>query len=76
MEEAYKVLEEKKLLVDSEGAQIVDLEAFKLGKTVIRNRLGATLYLTRDVSAAKSRWEKYAVLLLGTQPIQSYNLVP
>jgi len=59
MEVAYKVLQEKNLLVDSEGAQIVDLEAYKLGKTVIRNRLGTTLYLTRDVSAAKARWDKF-----------------
>jgi arginyl-tRNA synthetase len=59
MMEAYKLLEEKKLLVDSDNAQIIDLEEYKLGKTVVRNNLGATLYITRDISAAKSRWEKY-----------------
>jgi len=34
-------------------------QPYKLGKTVIRNKLGATLYLTRDLSAAKNRWDKY-----------------
>jgi len=56
---AFALLQEKKLLVEDQGAEIVDLSAYKLGKTVVRNRLGATLYLTRDISAAKSRWDKY-----------------
>jgi len=46
-------------LVDSQGAEIVDLEEYKLGKSIVKNRLGASLYLTRDLSAAKNRWDKY-----------------
>eukprot|EP01128_Nolandella_sp_AFSM9_P001169 TRINITY_DN11289_c0_g1_i1.p1 TRINITY_DN11289_c0_g1~~TRINITY_DN11289_c0_g1_i1.p1 ORF type:complete len:597 (+),score=187.49 TRINITY_DN11289_c0_g1_i1:158-1792(+) len=59
MVNAYKILEEKGLLEDSEGAKIVNLKKYKLPNVVIRSKLGATLYLTRDLAAAKNRYDKF-----------------
>ncbi|KAI8148641.1 hypothetical protein BJV82DRAFT_592806 [Fennellomyces sp. T-0311] len=59
MDRAMKQLEESGLLQDSEGAKLIDLEKYKLGKTVVQKRDGTTLYLTRDIGAALERYEKY-----------------
>ncbi|MBI3892516.1 MAG: arginine--tRNA ligase [Candidatus Wallbacteria bacterium] len=47
------------LLVESQGAQVVDLEAHKLPPCLIQKSDGATLYATRDLSAAIYRMESY-----------------
>jgi arginyl-tRNA synthetase len=44
---------------ESQGAQIVDLEAEGLGKAIVVKKDGTTLYLTRDIAAAQYRFEKY-----------------
>jgi arginyl-tRNA synthetase len=49
----------KGLLEESEGAQIVDLDAYGLGKALIRKSDGSTLYITRDIAAAVYRKEHY-----------------
>jgi arginyl-tRNA synthetase len=59
MPKVVKELEEKGLLVESQGAKIVDLEAFDLGACLIQKSDGASLYATRDIAAAKSRYEDY-----------------
>ncbi|KAL7321066.1 arginyl-tRNA synthetase [Mucor circinelloides] len=59
MAEAMKLLHECKLLEESEGALIIDMEKYKLGKTVVQKKDGTTLYLTRDIGAAMERYEKY-----------------
>lgn len=51
-------LKEKGLLVESEGAQIVELE--NMPPALIRKNDGATLYMTRDLAALKYRLEQYA----------------
>jgi arginyl-tRNA synthetase len=57
---AVKTLQEKNLLVtDEKGGEIVDLKKFKLGVTVVRKQDGATLYITRDIAAAKARADEY-----------------
>ena len=57
---AVKTLEEKSLLqTDQKGAQIVDLSKFKANVAVIKKSDGATLYITRDLAAAKARYEQY-----------------
>ena len=48
-------LEDKGLLKDSEGAKIVELSEFGLTDALIQKSDGATLYITRDVAAAKYR---------------------
>ncbi|KAF9408564.1 hypothetical protein BGZ94_002270, partial [Podila epigama] len=59
MERALKMLHEKKLLTESDGALIVDLTAYKLGICVVQKKDGTTLYITRDIGAALERYEKY-----------------
>ncbi|KAG2208686.1 hypothetical protein INT47_007785 [Mucor saturninus] len=59
MAAAMKLLHECKLLEESEGALIIDMEKHKLGKTVVQKKDGTTLYLTRDIGAAMERYEKY-----------------
>ncbi|KAI7898579.1 uncharacterized protein BX663DRAFT_524661 [Cokeromyces recurvatus] len=59
MERAMKMLHDCNLLQESEGALIIDMEKYKLGKTVVQKKDGTTLYLTRDIGAAMERYEKY-----------------
>lgn len=48
-------LAKKNLLVESEGAMIVDLEKYKMPPCLILRRDGGTLYPTRDIAAALYR---------------------
>jgi len=61
MEQVAKIMWEKKVCEDSEGAVIVDLtpHSKKLGKAVVKKKDGTSLYLTRDIGAAIERVEKY-----------------
>ena len=59
MEDTIKLLAEKGLLEESEGAQIVNLEEYKLGVCLIKKSDGATLYATRDITAAIERQNDY-----------------
>lgn len=59
MDRALKMLHEKKLLTESDGALIVDLNKYKLGICVVQKKDGTTLYITRDIGAAIERYEKY-----------------
>jgi len=52
-------LKEKKLLKKSKGAQIVDLKKYGLDVSLIEKSDGTTLYSTRDLAAAISRYNKY-----------------
>ncbi|PSK58595.1 Arginine--tRNA ligase, cytoplasmic [Elsinoe australis] len=62
MEDAARVMAEKKVSEESEGAIVVDLTKYakKLGKALVRKKDGTSLYLTRDIGAAKERMDKYA----------------
>ncbi|KAF9918727.1 hypothetical protein FBU30_011290 [Linnemannia zychae] len=59
MDRALKLLHEKNLLTESDGALIVDLTKYKLGICVVQKKDGTTLYITRDIGAALERYEKY-----------------
>ena len=52
-------LKEKGLLIESQGAQIVDLEPFGLTPCLILRSDGASLYATRDLAAAFYRKKEY-----------------
>jgi arginyl-tRNA synthetase len=56
---ASTVLEERGLLVQDKGATLINLEKFKLAKPLIKKRDGTSLYLTRDIGAAKQRYDEY-----------------
>lgn len=59
MEAIIKELRDKNLLEKSEGAEGVNLKKYGLGFCLIRKSDGATLYATRDVTAAIDRYKKY-----------------
>lgn len=59
MEEVVENLKKKKLLEESEGAYVVNLEKYNLGVSLIQKSDGATLYATRDLASAISRKEIY-----------------
>ena len=52
-------LKEKGLLKEDKGAMIVDLEPYGMPPALILRSDGATLYLTRDLAAAKYRKDTY-----------------
>ncbi len=52
-------LKDKGLLIESQGAQIVDLEPYDLGAAMITKSDGSSLYVTRDIAAAVYRKETY-----------------
>ena len=54
-----KELLDKGLLKESNGAQVVDLEEYKLGTALIKKSDGSSLYITRDIAAAVYRKENY-----------------
>ena len=59
MERVTDELSEKGLLEKSDGAMIVDLDEYNLGKALITKKDGSTLYITRDIAAAIYRKETY-----------------
>lgn len=52
-------LKEKKLLKESEGAYLVDLEEHGMPPALIMKKDGSTLYTTRDIAAAFYRKQTY-----------------
>ncbi len=52
-------LKEKGLLVESQGAQVVDLEAYGMPPFIVLRSDGASLYGTRDLAAAFYRKKTY-----------------
>jgi len=52
-------LKNKKLIKKDQGAEIVNLEKYGFGVSLIRKSDGATLYATRDLAAAIDRYKKY-----------------
>jgi len=61
MAAAAKIMQEKGVSEDSDGAVIVDLTKYskKLGKAVVQKKDGTSLYLTRDIGAMRERYDKY-----------------
>ncbi len=59
MEAVVAELKEKHLLVESDGAMIVDLEKYNMPPCLILRRDGGTLYPTRDIAAAFYRKNTY-----------------
>lgn len=59
MDEVIKILDEKGVTKESEGAKIVDLEDKKLGVCMIEKSNGSTTYATRDLAAILYRARTY-----------------
>ena len=52
-------LKEKNLLVESDGAQIIDLSEFELPPSIIIKSNGSSAYITRDIATAINRKKEY-----------------
>ena len=61
MDGTVEELRQKGLLVESEGAQVVDLEEHKMPPCLILRQDGGTLYATRDITAALDRYKTAAL---------------
>jgi len=59
MEPVVKELREKGLLVESQGAQVVNLDDYNMPPALVLRCDGATLYITRDLAAAFYRHNEY-----------------
>ncbi|MCM1306167.1 MAG: arginine--tRNA ligase [Bacteroides sp.] len=59
MDECLDILREKNLLVESEGAQVVNLDEYNMPPCLLVKADGATLYATRDIAAAYYRKKNY-----------------
>ena len=59
MQPVIDELKEKGLLVESQGAQVVDLEAYGMPPFIVLRSDGASLYGTRDLAAAFYRKRTY-----------------
>src|SRR3989344_4673758 len=59
MDAVVEELENKGLLQESEGAKIIDLNKYNLGACLIKKSDGATLYATRDITAAIDRYNTF-----------------
>lgn len=59
LQNTIELLKKKNLLKKNEGAQIVDLEKYNLGVALIQKSDEASLYATRDITAAIDRHKKY-----------------
>ena len=59
MDEVVNVLRDKGLLVESDGAQVVDLSDKNMPPCIILKSDGATIYATRDIAAALYRHRTY-----------------
>ena len=59
MDQVVQMLEGQNLLKESDGAQVVELDAPSLPPCLIKKSDGATLYATRDLAAALYRKKAY-----------------
>ncbi len=59
LDDVIRLVQEKEVATESEGALIVDLEKYGLPPAMLRKKDGATLYLTRDLAAAQYRHRKF-----------------
>lgn len=70
MDAVVEELKEKKLLTESNGALIVDLDKYNMPPCIIMKSDGATIYATRDITAAIYRKKTYdfykSIYVVGT----------
>uniref|UniRef100_UPI00288913C3 arginine--tRNA ligase n=1 Tax=Peptoniphilus grossensis TaxID=1465756 RepID=UPI00288913C3 len=57
--EVIKEIRDKNLLEESEGAEIINLDKYDLPPAIVVKSDGTSIYLTRDIAAAKYREENY-----------------
>lgn len=59
IDELVETIEGKGLLVESQGAMVIDLEEYNMPPCIVKKADGATIYATRDLAAAMYRKKTY-----------------
>ncbi len=59
IEGVLDLLNQKRLVNESQGATIVDLGEYEMPPVLLKKQDGATLYATRDLAAALFRWDQF-----------------
>ena len=71
MQDVIDELKEKNLLVESQGAFVVDLEKFNMPPCIIITSAGTTIYATRDLASLKDRINSFnfekALYIVGSE---------
>jgi arginyl-tRNA synthetase len=79
MQAVIDELREKGLLVESEGAEVVDLSAWDMPPCIIRKSDGATIYATRDLAAALYRHDvlgaEHLIYVVGAEQTLHFQQV-
>ncbi|SEO07978.1 arginyl-tRNA synthetase [Amphibacillus marinus] len=79
MAETIRWLKAKGLVVESAGAEVVRLDESALPPCLLKKKDGATLYATRDITAARDRYHNYqfskAVYVVGHEQSLHFNQV-
>lgn len=77
IEGVIEELNEKKLLVESDGAMIIDLEDVDLPNMIVIKRDGSSTYITRDIATAQYRKREYDfdknIYVVGSEQILHFN---
>jgi arginyl-tRNA synthetase len=77
MDAVIKTIQDKGLLQESRGAEIVDLSKLDLSPALIRKTDGATLYITRDLAAAIYRKDTYhfvkSLYVVGSEQAEHFK---
>ena len=78
LDETVAWLDSCGVVEDSDGARIVDLDSEGISTpSLIKTSHGTTLYATRDLAAAKSRWEEFAfarcLYFVGSEQTLHFN---
>lgn len=79
MQPIIEELEEKNLLVDSQGARVVSLEEYNMPPCIVVTSAGTTIYATRDIAALKDRIKTYnfakAIYVVGAEQQLHFNQI-
>lgn len=79
MEAVVKEIDDKGLLVDSNGAKVVMLEEYNMPPCIVLKSDGASIYATRDLTAAKYRKDTYnfdkSIYVVGKDQKLHFNQV-
>lgn len=77
MHETLQTIEDSGVMVEDQGAYIVDLEKYDLNPALIKKKDGSTLYITRDIAAAMYRKKTYdfdrAVYVVGQEQANHFK---
>ncbi|RPF50659.1 arginine--tRNA ligase [Aquisalibacillus elongatus] len=77
MDETIEKLHQNGLVTTSEGAEVVNLDEYQLPPCLLRKSDGATLYATRDLTAAMYRYKTYqfekSIYVVGHEQSLHFN---